>query len=453
MTPNSELRTPNSPLDYLFQGGLILSLSPNFPETFFGSIGVQGDRIVFIQPEDSPNPLPPAERIIDARGFLILPGLVNTHTHGAMTLFRGLADDLPLQTWWEQFIFPAESRFINPDSVYWGTLLACAEMIMSGTTTFADGYFHMDEAVKAADQSGMRAVISQGVLDFPIPGVPDPAQNREVAARFVETWKGFSPRIRTGIFCHSPYTCSSETLQSVKRLCRKEQVPFFIHAAETREEIALIQSRYGKTSIQYLYDLDILDEQTIAVHAIHLDKGEISLLAQTRTAVAHCPESNMKLASGIAPVVEMLEKGVRVGLGTDGCASNNDLDLFKEMDTTAKLEKVHYLDPTVMNDRTVFRMATLEGAGVLGLGDQVGSLEVGKQADLILLDLSKPHLVPCYDPFSIIVYSAQGSDVHSVMIAGRMVMEDRKILTFDLNEVLDQVNRISQRIIAGGYAK
>ncbi len=445
MTALSAIHPPCQ-LDYLIQSGLILPLSSEFPESFIGSIGIRGSQIVFIQPEDTPGSASQARQIIDARGFLVMPGLVNTHTHGAMTLFRGLADDLPLKTWLEQFMFPAEKKFVSPDSVYWGTLLACAEMMMSGTTTFADGYFYMDQAVKAVHLSGMRAVISQGVLDYPIPGVPDPARNISVAARFVDTWKGFSPLIHPAIFCHSPYTCSPETMRTVKSLCREKEALFFIHAAETREEVSLVQSLYGKRPIRHLDDLEILDEKSVIIHAVHLDSGEIELLSRRRSGVVHCPESNMKLASGVAPVVEMLQKGVLVGLGTDGCASNNDLDLFKEMDTAAKLHKVHLLDPTVMPDRTVLQMATLNGAAVLGLGDRIGSLEVGKQADLIFLELTKPHLVPCYDPFSILVYSAQGSDVHSVMIAGRMVMEDRRILTFELPEVLERVTRLSRLI-------
>jgi 5-methylthioadenosine/S-adenosylhomocysteine deaminase len=445
-TPNSKLQTSNGTLDYLIRDGLLLSLSPDFPETFTGSLGIQGEEIVFIQPQESQFPIPPAKKSIDARGFLVMPGLVNSHTHSAMTLFRGLADDLPLKTWLEQFIFPAEARFINPDSVYWGSLLACAEMILSGTTTFADGYFYMDESIKAVECSGMRALVCQGVLDFPIPGSPDPVQNIPLARRFVETWEDFSPRISTGLFCHSPYTCAPETLRTVKALCQEKQIPFFIHAAETQEEVTLIQSLYGKTPIQHLHDLELLDARTIIVHAVHLTSKEMELLSRSGSAVAHCPESNMKLASGIAPVVEMLRRGIPIGLGTDGCASNNNLDLFQEMDTAAKLGKVHTMDPTVMNAQTVLRMATIEGAKILGLGNKVGSLEVGKKADLLFLERSKPHLIPCYDPFSLLVYSAQGADVHSVMIDGKMVMKDRKILTFDLDEVLEQVTRISQMI-------
>ena len=440
---------PNNSLDLYIKNGIVLTMNPAMEIHQPGALAIKGDTIIAVGPEKELHALEAdARKIMDVRGGAVLPGLINTHTHAAMTLFRGLADDLPLKTWLEEFIFPAESRFVNPDSVYWGTLLACAEMILSGTTTFADGYFCMDGVVKAVDQSGMRGLLCQGVVDFPAPGIPDPAQNISTAQRHVEKWAGFSSRIRPGIFCHSPYVCSPETIKSVKEICRGKQVFFFIHAAETREERALIKSRYGKTPIRHLDNLQVLDPQTVVVHAIHVDSEEIELLAQTRTRVAHCPESNMKLASGIAPVVEMLEKGVLVGLGTDGCASNNDLDLIKEMDTAAKLGKVRYLEPTVMNARTVLRMATIEGARVLGLEKEIGSLEIGKKADMIFLDLNRPHLVPCYDPFSLLVYAAQGSDVHSVMIEGRMVMEDRKILTFDVDEVMDQVRRISREIVS-----
>jgi 5-methylthioadenosine/S-adenosylhomocysteine deaminase len=438
--------TPKGTLDYLIKDGLILSLSPEFPETFQGTLGIQGDEIRLIQSEEDPSPLPPAKKIIDARRFLIMPGLINAHTHSPMTLFRGLADDLPLKTWLETFIFPAEAKYVTPESVYWGSLLACAEMILSGTTTFADGYFFMEEVIKAADHSGLRALICQGVLDFPIPGSPDPSQNISLARRFLETWTGYSPRISTGLFCHSPYTCSPETLVAVKAFCRDKGVPFFIHAAETEDEVALIQSRYGKRPLEHLEALELLDTRTIIVHGVHLSSTEMDRLARCGSAVVHCPESNMKLASGMAPVAEMVRRKIPVALGTDGCASNNNLDLFQEMDTAAKLEKVHTLDPTVMDARTVLRMATIEGAKILGLQSQIGSIEVGKKADLLFLDRYKPHLIPSYDPFSILVYSAQGADVHSLMINGKMIMEDRRILTFDLEETMKQVISLSEKI-------
>jgi 5-methylthioadenosine/S-adenosylhomocysteine deaminase len=441
-----EGRIPDGALDTLIQGGPILTLSSRFPDPFYGCIGIREDKIVYVAPEDPSLPPPPARRYLEAQGHLILPGLVNAHTHAAMTLFRGLADDLPLKVWLEEHIFPAESRYINPESVYWGTLLACAEMILSGTTTFADGYFCQDGAVRAVERAGMRAVLCQGVIDFPAPGVMDPAQNIGTAERFIEKWEGFSPLIRPGIFCHSPYTCSDKTLTTVKEFCRKKDLPYFIHAAETREEVSLIQAKTGKTPIRHLQALNLLDQRTVAVHAIHVDFEEMDLLAAAETAVVHCPESNMKLASGKAPIMEMLKRKVTVGLGTDGTASNNDLDLLKEMDTAAKLEKVYYLDPTALDAHRVLKMATLGSAQVLGWEREIGSIEPGKQADLIGIDLSSPHLFPCYDPFSTLVYSAQGSDVRWVMIGGRLVMEKGKILSFDLEEVLDRVRRLSRTI-------
>ena len=434
-------------LDYLIKDGLILTGSSAFPDPIQkGMIGIREGRIHYVGPYDPGTAGLPVKEQIDAAGFLILPGLVNTHSHAPMTLFRGLADDLPLKIWLEKTIVPAEAHFLDRESVYWGTLLACAEMILSGTTTFADGYFFMDRVAQAVERSGMRALLCPGILDFPIPGIPDPSQNILSAAGFVEDWQNASPRIQTGLFCHSAYTCSPETLKKVKAISRRKNLPFYIHLAETREEVSAVLAGYGRTPVRHLHQLDLLDDRTVAVHAIHLDPSEIDLLSETGTAVAHCPESNMKLASGIAPVLEMQAKGIRVGLGTDGSASNNDLDLFGEMAAAARLEKVHHLNPTVLDARTVVRMATLDGAGVIGLGEKIGSLEKGKEADLILIDLAKPHLTPLYNVFSNLVYSASGADVHTVMVGGRMLMRNRSIVAFDLGEVLDQVKRISRKI-------
>jgi 5-methylthioadenosine/S-adenosylhomocysteine deaminase len=446
--PFAENNQGRSELDVLIRDGLILSLSPKYPDPFIGSVGIQGEQIVFLAPTGDQVP-PQAKETIDGRNRLIMPGLVNAHTHGAMSLFRGLADDLPLQIWLEKHIFPAEAAFLSTESVYWGTLLACAEMLLSGTTLCADGYFFMNAAAKAYERSGMRALLCQGVLDFPIPGVPDPSQNIAEAVRFVETWQGASPLLQTGIFCHSPYTCSSETLKTAKNHCREKGVPFFIHLSETREEVSLILKREGKTPPHYLESLALLDSRTVAIHAIHLGPDEIALLARNRVPVVHCPESNMKLASGMAPILEMLQAGLLVGLGTDSCASNNDLDLLTEMDTAAKLAKIQAMDPAVLPARRVLEMATSHGAEVLGQKDRTGSLEIGKAADLILIPLSKPHLMPCHDPYSLLVYSARGSDVDSVMIAGKWVLKNRKILTFDPVEVMDRVNRISRKIERG----
>jgi len=449
LTPNSnpspEHRTAGQDFDYLIKEGLILTLSAALPDPIpAGTIGFKDGRITYLGagcPE-----VWTAREVIDGRGFLVLPGLINTHTHSAMTLFRGLADDLPLKDWLEKHIFPAEARFINPDTVYWGSLLACAEMIRSGTTTLADGYFCLEGSARAINQSGMRAVLAPGVVDFPAPGVPDPADNIRVARDFIEKWSGLSPRIRLGLFPHSPYTCSSNTLRKARALALEKGIPLFIHLAETREEVALVQGQTGLTPVRYIHRLGCLDASFIGVHVNYLDQEEMALLAEAGASVSHCPESNMKLGAGVTPVVDLLARGIVVGLGTDGCAGNNDLDLFREMGTAARLHKVHRLDPTLLEAQSVLNMATLEAAKVLGLEKEIGSLEVGKQADLILINLNQPHLTPLYHPFSHLVYAASGADVDTVFIAGQMVMRQRKLLTLDWEEIRKRVVKISGEI-------
>ena len=429
----------------MIKDGLILTLSAAFPDPIpAGTIGFKDSRITYLG--DRCPEVWSAREVIDGRGFLVLPGLINTHTHSAMTLFRGLADDLPLKEWLEKHIFPAEARFINSDTVYWGSLLACAEMIRSGTTTLADGYFCLEGSARAINQSGMRAVLAPGVIDFPAPGVPDPADNIRVARDFFEKWSGLSPRIRLGLFPHSPYTCSKNTLKKAKALALEKAIPFFIHLAETREEVALVQSQTGLTPVRYIHRLGCLDGSFIGVHVNYLDQEEMGLLAGAGARVSHCPESNMKLGAGVTPVVDLLARGIVVGLGTDGCAGNNDLDLFREMGTAARLHKVHRLDPTLLEAQSVLNMATLEAAKVLGLEKEIGSLEVGKQADLILINLNQPHLTPLYHPFSHLVYAASGADVDTVFIAGQMVMRQRKLLTLDWEEIRKRVVKISGEI-------
>ena len=411
--------------------------APDTPEGFVadGFVAIGAGRITALGPMAHYVPAPSAE-VIDACGSLVMPGLVNGHNHAAMTLFRGLADDLPLMDWLEQHIFPAEARFVTPEMVYWCTRLAAAEMIMSGTTTVADAYFYEDEAARALVETGMRAVAAQGVIDFPAPGVPDPAENVAAAGRFIERWQG-SDLLTPAVFAHSPYTCSSRTLVRAKELARARNVPFFIHLSETRAESGLLAAKWQGSPAAYLHSLDLLDEQTVCVHAVWLDEHDISLLAASRAAVVTCPQSNMKLASGIAPVAELLAAGVRVGLGTDGCASNNDLDLFGEMDTCAKLHKVRSLDPAAVKARDVLRMATGHGAGLPGFAAG-GGLAVGRPADVILVDLDQPHLTPFYSVDNL-VYAAGGADVKSVIINGRLVMADRRILTFDVAETMEMV--------------
>jgi len=436
--------------DLLLTNGLILAAPGLQAPIAEGFVAIRGDTI---QAVGAMSDLPQgarARQTIDARGGVVMPGLVNGHCHAAMTLFRGLADDLPLMEWLERHIFPAEARFVSPEMVYWCSKLAAAEMILSGTTTVADSYFYEIEAARAFDEAGMRAVVAQGVIDFPAPGVPEPRENIAAAARFVEGCRrlsqaGGGERLSPALFCHSPYTCGDKTLQGAKALARRQGCQLFIHLAESRAECEQIEAQQGVSPVAYLERLGVLDRDTVAVHAVQLSPEDIALLAARETAVVTCPESNMKLASGIAPLPAMLSAGLRLGLGTDGCASNNDLDLFGEMASLARLHKVAALDPTLIPASQALRLTTSGGAEVLGLANRVGRLAAGLKADCLIVDLNAPHLTPFYNP-DLLVYAAKGSDVRTTIINGVVVMDQRQILSFDLPETMSQVRKLAAAI-------
>jgi len=382
--------------------------------------------------------------VIEATGKLLLPGLVNAHNHCAMTLFRGLADDLEPAAWLNDHIFPAEAAHVSPEMVYWCTLLAAAEMIRSGTTTVADGYFFSGEAARALHDAGMRAVVAHGIVDFPAPSVPDPSKNVATVAAFLDRWQGRSPRITPAVFAHAPYTCSPQTLRRAKELADNQGVRFFVHLAETRTEQELIIDPQGATPIRHLAHLGILDENCVCVHGVWLDDDDLDLLADSGAAVVTCPQSNLKLAAGIARVPAMLDRGIPVGIGTDGCASNNSLDMFREIDLLAKIMKLSPLDATALPATATLRCATAAGARVIGL-PTVGTVAVGAPADLILLDLHSPHLTPFYGS-NLLVYAADGSDVTTVIIDGAVVMHERQILSFDLAEVYRRVAPLAEGV-------
>ncbi|MFC1827559.1 amidohydrolase [Thermodesulfobacteriota bacterium] len=432
--------------DILIINSTILSLSQNRAELIEnGFISIKDDTISALGPMATLSDSSKAEKTIDATGQLAMPGLVNTHTHAPMTLFRGLADDLPLMAWLNEHIFPAEAKSVNKKMVYWCTKLAAAEMILAGTTTVADGYFLEDNAGKAFIDCGIRSVVAQGVIDFPAPGVPDPAQNVAMAAHFIDRWQAKNKLITPAIFCHSPYTCSPDTLKRAKKMARLKDVMLFIHLAETKTEVEQILKQQNTTPVRYLDSLGILDKDTLCVHCVWLKEEEIEILAKSGAKVSTCPQSNMKLGSGIAPLKKMLAAGISVGLGTDGCASNNTLDLFSEMDMCARLHKVKDLDPTALPAKAILEMATNGGASVLGLADDIGSLSPGKKADIILLDIMQPHLQPFYHP-DLLVYAASGADVSTVIINGKLVMQDRQILTFDVGQAMSEVRKLARNL-------
>ncbi len=433
----------NSSADILIRNVSILPGSD--PKDFIqkGWLSIKNGLIEKMGAGDSPDISTP--ETIRGDGCLAMPGLINAHTHAAMVLFRGLADDLPLKAWLEEHIYPAEAKWVNAEFVYWGTLLACAEMIRSGTTTFADGYFFGEQAARAVNQAGLRVLFGQGISDFPTPDSPTPAEALKNAETFIQTCAS-SALIRPALFPHSTYTCSPELLRRCRDLANRSGASLMIHLAETRDEIKEVYKKYGKTPIEHLETLGLLSSTLIACHCVWPTEKEMNLLAKRNVKVVHNPESNMKLASGAAPIPELQALGITVGLGTDGCASNNNLDLFLEMDSAAKLHKAYRLDPTVMPPNVVLEMATLGGAKVLGLEQEIGSLEVGKKADIILLHLHRAHLHPVYNMISHLVYSANGSDVRDVIINGKVIMRDRRLLTLDEEEILRMTHEWGNRI-------
>jgi 5-methylthioadenosine/S-adenosylhomocysteine deaminase len=436
---------PSKEIDILIENVVVLTMNPDLDMFNPGFLAIQGDSIVAVGSRENLETLESqAHQVVDGRGGLLLPGLINSHTHAAMTLFRGLADDLPLEDWLTCYIFPAEQN-LKGAMVYWGTKLACAEMILSGTTTFCDMYLFEDQVALAAREAGMRAVLGEVLYDFPSPNYGPVERGLKYTAQLIDDLSK-DPLISVAVELHSPSVCSPDLLQKADRLSKAKGVPLIIHLAETFQEVARIRRRYQTSPVGLLHRLGLLDERLIAVHCVALSEEELALLARNRVKVVHCPESNMKLASGVAPVVSMLKKGIPVGLGTDGCASNNNLDLFQEMDMTAKLHKVHLLDPTVMDARTVLRLATSEGAKVLGLEKSIGTLEPGKKADCILFNIQQPHWVPVYDYYSHLVYAAKSSDVTQVFINGKQVLKNRHLTTLRLEEVMDQANRCAAEL-------
>jgi 5-methylthioadenosine/S-adenosylhomocysteine deaminase len=430
--------------DILLKNATVLTMDKDASLIPQGYVAIQGDSIVELG--DGNGKALRSRKVIDARGGLILPGLINAHTHAAMSLFRGLADDLPLMEWLTNYIFPVESR-MDGDFVHAGSLLACAEMILSGTTTFCDMYLFEEEVARAADKAGMRCLVGEVLYDFPSPNYGNVENGLKYSEFLIREWRNH-PRVSIAVEPHSLYTCSPSLLEAANDLALRFGVPLVIHVAETRSEVEEVKKRYGRKPFEHLAALKVLGPHVIADHCVHLDDTEIRRIVEYDVKAVHNPESNMKLASGVSPVFKLLARGAKVGLGTDGCASNNNLDLFTEMDMAAKLNKVEAMDPTVLDALTVLRMATSMGAEVLGLSDAVGSIEPGKKADIIVVDTHKPHLTPMYNPYSHLVYAARGSDVSHSIINGTLVMEERKLLTLDLDEVMEQASKKSKSVLS-----
>lgn len=433
----------NFSADLLIKNGTVITMDGEDSVIENGAVAVKGENIAAVVKGNELSAWK-ASKIIDAGGGIIMPGLINSHTHAAMTIFRGLADDLPLMTWLNDHIFPAEAG-LNPEKVHDGALLACAEMILSGTTCFCDMYLFEDHVAQAAKEAGMRAVVGEVLFDFPSPNYGSLDKGFLYTEMLIEKYKD-DHLINIAVEPHSPYLCAPDLLQKASLLAQKNDLLLVIHVSETQSEISQIKERYGFTPVGFLASLGVLFPNLLACHCVHLTENDISLLKKHDVKVAHNPESNMKLASGIAPVSEMLKKEVCVGIGTDGCASNNNLDIFHEMSMAAKLGKVHMHDPSAMTAKSVLRMATTDGARALGLSDVTGSIEPGKKADIIILDMRKPHLTPMYNPVSHIVYAVRGRDVTTSVINGKLIMEERKLLSLDISKIAGKVMKIAEDI-------
>jgi 5-methylthioadenosine/S-adenosylhomocysteine deaminase len=435
-------------VDLLVLGATVLTMNAERRIIEDGAVAVRGDVIVAVGSRASVEAKYSSAQAVNAGGKLVLPGLINGHTHVPMTLLRGLKDDVTLEEWLTKFIFPAEAKNVNEEFVRWGTRLAAAEQIRGGITTFADMYYFEDAVAEETKAAGMRAVLGETILDFPAPDNKNNSAMLEYAEKFLKRWQG-DQLIHAAVAPHSIYTDSEQTLRDSAALARKYNAPILIHVAETRKELNDSREKNGTTPVQYLDKLGILGPDVLAAHCIWVDEADRKILAKRQVGCVHNPSSNMMLASGVAPVNEERAAGIAVGLGTDGPAgSNNDLDLMEEMDLAAKLQKITKMDPQALGAKAVVEMATIEGARALHMDKEIGSLEVGKKADLILIGLDAPNAVPMYDLYAHLAYALKGSDVETVIIGGRVVMRDRKLLTVDEPAAIAKAKEFKAKIEA-----
>ena len=381
--------------------------------------------------------------IIDGRRTVAMPGLVNTHTHAAMTLLRSYADDMELMPWLNDKIWPAEAKFVN-EYIDWGSALAAVEMIQSGTTTFADMYDSMHEVAKVTEESGLRANLARGCVVFSDPELKNIQKNVRLYENFNNTADG---RIKVWFAPHAPYTCPPEYVEKIVEAAKNCNAGIHVHLAETLDEQRQIAEGYGKTPTEYLNDLGVFELPTLAAHSVYLNDSDIAILKEHNVGIAHNPSSNLKLASGIANIPKYLQAGLNVGIGTDGCSSNNTLNMFKEMTICSFVQKVNAMDPTVLPAEEILRLATIGGAKALRWDDEIGTLEVGKKADLILVDIDKPHFAPWNNPVSDLVYSAQGSDVKTTIVNGKLLMKDYEVLTLDVERIMAETERIARNVL------
>lgn len=434
------------PLDLLIINGAVVTMDGERHLYDHGFVAIRGARIVEVGEMAALKRRGyQAKQTLDARGKAVLPGLINTHTHLPMVLYRGIADDLNLQEWLTKYIFPAEARNTTKDFVTWGTRLGLIELIRGGTTTYADMYYFEDAIATETQRAGVRGVLGETLIDFPAPDNKTWAEAFSYTEAFLKKWKG-DPLIVPAAAPHAAYTVSTEHLNEVRALAEKYDAPILTHIAEAPTETEDIGKRYNARPVEYLERIGFLSSRVLGAHVVHVNEAEIATLKAREVGIAHCPQSNMKLSSGTAPVPRMLEQGLRLGLGTDGAASNNDLSMWEEMDTAAKLHKLVSMKPTVVTAREALEMATIGGARALHLEKEIGSLEAGKRADLIVVDLSAAHQTPRYNFYSHLVYATKSSDVTDTIVNGRLLMRNRRLLTLDEATVKARAHEFQRRV-------
>ncbi len=433
--------------DMLVVGGTVLTMEPGSEPIRNGAVAVADGRIAAVGPAEELLELAPSGEVLNAGNCIILPGLVNTHSHLAMSVLRGIADDLPLKQWLEHHIWPVEKEHINREVVRLGTELAVAEQLLAGVTTTTDMYFFADEVCSVLAEAGMRGVIAESLIGFPTPRCATSDEMLEKQRDLIEAYRKH-PLILPSVAAHSPYSVGAKDLVREAELAEEFGVPMQIHLSETSWEVEKLIDEKGVSPVAYLADLGVLSDRTVAAHCVHVSPEDIETLAEFETGVAHNPVSNLKLASGVAPVPAMVAAGVKVGLGTDGAASNNTLDLLRDMQLAALLHKGISGDPTVLPARAMIEMATSKGAEVLGLSNRIGSLTEGREADIVCIKVDGPHTAPMYDPYSHLVFAARASDVRHVVIRGRIVVRNRGLKTLDIDRIENQAREFSETIRA-----
>jgi len=440
-------QAPRQTVSLILTGGTVVTMDPAGRVLTPGAVAIDGRDIVAI---DAPAAIAArfsSGQSIDATGQVVMPGLINTHTHAPMVLYRGLADDLALMDWLQKYIFPAEAKTVTPEFVRAGTRLAALEMIQSGTTTYADMYYFEEEIAAATKEAGLRGVLGQTIIQFPVADAKTPAEGLARTERFIKQFAG-DDLIVPAVAPHSMYTLDTKTLKAARALADREHVPVLIHLAETSDEVKTSRATHKATPVGYLEAIGFWGPRTVAAHGVWLSSADMTILARRHVAVSHNPESNMKLASGAAKVTAMRTAGIVVALGTDGAASNNDLDMFEGMRQAAFLAKLQTSDPRAVPARLALQMATIDGARALGMDRTIGSLETGKRADVITVSMTSARQTPIYDPLSHLVYVTRGDDVRNTIVNGQVLMRDRRVLTLDEPRVLSEARTLAEKVKA-----